>query len=105
MSGTQVPGTAKPERLATRYVCSNAGNEAAGLRHTYGNGKPVRKRCAGCRGEFYVYTGLWGVFTWTGDGRYPEAAALRTFTREQPAQAMAEAGDQTVVRWIYRPDA
>ena len=35
---------AKPERLATRYVCCNDGNEAAGLRHTRGNGKPSRKR-------------------------------------------------------------
>lgn len=93
------------EKLATRYVCSNDGNEAAGAFHTRGNGKPSRKRCAGCGGAFYVYTGLWGVFTWTGDGRYPEAAALATFTREQPAQAMAEAGKETVVRWIYRDDA
>ena len=96
---------AKPERLATRYVCCNDGNEAAGLRHTRGNGKPSRKACACCKGSLRVYTGLWGVFTWTGDGRYPEAAALKTFTREQPAQTMAEAGDQTVVRWIYRDDA
>ena len=68
-------------KLATRYVCCNAGNADAGAYHTRGNGKPSRKRCAGCGGAFYVYTGLWGVFTWTGDGRYPEAAALKTFTR------------------------
>jgi hypothetical protein len=102
----------KPERLATRYVCSNAGNEAAGFRHTRGNGKPPRKACGHCRGALYVYTGLWGVFTWTGDGRYPEAAALRTFTREALAQAYVD-GENTrtdyaanlVLRWIYRPDA
>ena len=93
-------------KLATRYVCSNDGNEAAGLRHTRGNGKPSRKRCAGCKGSLRVYTGLWGVFTWTGDGRYPEAAALKTFTRYALAEICANAGsDQTVVRWIYRDDA
>jgi len=101
-----------PEPLATRYACSNDGNEAAGFAHTRGNGKPSRKACAGCKGALYVYTGLWGVFTWTGDGRYPEAAALRTFTRHAPADAYVDAENtrtdyaaNLVLRWIYRPDA
>jgi hypothetical protein len=93
------------ERLATRYTCRNEGNPLSGATHTHGNGKPSRKRCAYCNGAFYVYTGLWGVFTWTGDGRYPEVTALRTFTRYAAAEAFADAGDETVVRWIYRPDA
>ena len=100
------------QKLATRYACRNAGKEWAGLTHTSGNGKPSRKRCANCRGEFYVQTGLWGVFTWTGDGRYPEAAALRTFTREPLAQAYVDAENtrtdyaaSLVLRWIYRDDA
>lgn len=96
-------------KLATRYVCSNDGNEAAGLRHTRGNGRPSRKACAYCKGSLRVHTGLWGVFTWTGDGRYPEAAALRTGTRESVLQAyVAGENERTgyeanlVLRWISR---
>ena len=108
MSETQTQ-LAKPERLATRYVCCNDGNEAAGLRHTRGNGKPSRKTCAGCKGPLHVYSGLWGVFTWTGDGRYPEAAALRTGTRESVLQAYVDSENtrtgyeaNLVLRWIFR---
>ena len=98
------------ERLATRYVCQYEGVGGAGIRHTSGNGKPARKRCEYCKGAFAVMTGLWGVFVWTGDGRYPRKDAERTYVREQAAQDRADLLNATrdtdkcrggyVVRWI-----
>ncbi len=94
-------------KLATRYVCRLAGDPAAGLQHTSGNGKPSRRKCANCGSALDVYTGLWGVFTWTGDGRYPQATALRTGTSQSRIQAYVD-GENTrtdyaanlVMRWI-----
>jgi hypothetical protein len=93
-------------KLATKYRCQNAGNEAAGLTHTRGNGRPTRKTCQYCHGRFYVETGLWGAFEWTGDGRYPEANALVTFTNEGKADTYAaglyeaDNNSNVVIRWI-----
>jgi hypothetical protein len=97
-------------KLAKRYRCQNDGNESAGLTHTRGNGTPTRKTCQYCKGKFYTETGLWGAFHWTGNGRYPEEAALVTFTNEAKADAYAAdlyaADDRSnvVIRWIYKTD-
>jgi len=48
---------------------------------------------------FVIESGTWGAFEWTGTGRYPEAAAQRTFTSEKVADRWA-AARELVVRWI-----
>ncbi len=94
------------ERLAQRYWCQHR-DVVPWQRgfHSAGNGKPRSKRCTYCRGPFVTEFGLWGVFGWRGDGRYPREAAERTFTRELAAEDWrldhAGAGNSLVVRWIH----
>ena len=67
---------------------------------TRGAGMPKRQRCAHCKGRIHVYAGLWGVFAWTAENHYPLANAIETFTSKAYADRIADAGDNTVVRWI-----
>lgn len=93
------------ERLATRYHCSLRDKTGLSIQHTAGNGVPPRK-CRYCSSRLTVERGLWGVFVWTGDGRYPREDAERTYVREQAAQDRADLLNETrgwggyVVRWI-----
>lgn len=81
---------------ATRHACINGGYP-----HTSGDGAPKRKRCAYCGGSLYTSAGTWGVFVWTGDGRYPLDNAVCTFTRQTKADAYATATrPDYVVRWV-----
>lgn len=69
--------------------------------HTSGDGAPKRKKCAYCGGQIAVYEGTYGVFVWTGDGRYPIASALSVHkTRKSADLAALAAGKDTVSRWI-----
>jgi hypothetical protein len=103
-TGAQAPA----RKLATRYHCISASSIPGS--HTAGNGKPARKRCAYCGGAFYTETGLWGVFHWVPQATvndYAESKAVHVFTREVPAQKIADdayaadGNSDLVVRWIY----
>lgn len=46
----------------------------------------------------------YGVFRWTGEGRYPEAAAVRVFKRKADAERVADKGfPELVVRELRNP--
>lgn len=83
--------------LAIRYRCLSS----SGLIRCEGD-HPKRLKCAACGARLHVFTGLYGVFTWTGDGRYPIASAHRTFARKAAAERMIDADttETLVVRWI-----
>ena len=98
-------------KLATRHWCIHQGNEAAGLLHSEGTGKgPASGKCRYCKGKIVTERGLWGVFAWTGTGRYPAEAAERTSTIKGAAQRRADTLNESpaevrdlggwVVRWI-----
>jgi hypothetical protein len=85
-------------RTATRHFCSLD----ISPRCTKGDGKgPATGKCRHCGGKVYTDHGLWGVFTWTGTGRYPVTDAKRTYVRQGAAESWATAnGTELVVRWI-----
>jgi hypothetical protein len=109
LAGTrESPAKAPARKLATRYRCISASSIAG--HHTSGNGKPARKKCAYCGGQFYAETGLYGVFHWVPQATvndYAEGKALHTSHREAPMQKItddayaASADSDLVVRWIY----
>lgn len=86
-----------PRTHATRHLCASS---LQSVHCTRGNGKPTRKACAHCGGRLRVETGLWGVFVWTGDGRYPLESAVSTTVREAVAERRTEQDSRYVVRWI-----
>jgi len=92
-------------KLARKYACRYRGNDGS-YSHTSGDGTPTRKKCARCGGPLDTETGLWGVFTWTGTGRYPEADAHEVFNGIARAERYAEKANAAnpyanlVVRWI-----
>ena len=92
-------------KLARKYACRYQGNDGS-YSHTSGHGTPTRKTCARCKGPIDVQTGLWGVFTWTGTGWYPEDKAHQAYTTEARAQKWADIqntyGANQVVRWISK---
>ena len=89
--------TTEPRKPATRYRCLLD----ISVHCTKGHGKPTRKKCAHCGGSLFVEYGLWGVFTWRGDGRYPERKAYHTSTSHTRANRWAlNKGADLVVRWI-----
>lgn len=101
-------GEATPRKLGTRYYCASRSSLSGS--HTEGHGKPSRKKCAYCGGQFYTESGLWGVFHYVPQAKasdYSEAKALRTFTRPGPAEKIADDAyaanreSDLVVRWIY----
>jgi len=81
--------------MTTRYRCSSQLSPLC----TRGDGQPTRKSCKYCGSAFVVQRGTWGAYEWTGNGRYPEAVAVRTFTSEKVADRWA-ATRELVVRWI-----
>jgi len=85
-------------RTATRHSCSLN----ISVHCTKGNGKgPASGKCRHCGGRIYTDRGVWGVFTWTGDGRYPLSNAKCTYVRQAAAETYAVVnGTELVVRWI-----
>lgn len=67
-----------------------------------GTGKPTRKRCRSCGGQFLVWRGRWAVFVWRGDGNYRIADALHIARSEAAADKLAEPldGDKHCVRFV-----
>ena len=47
-----------------------------------------------------VTEGVYGVFEWRGDGRYPIADAVSTHEREAAAEREASKDDRLVVRFV-----
>lgn len=45
--------------------------------------KPTTKKCPYCGGSWMERDGWYGVFHWTGTGRYPADEAVELFTREK----------------------
>lgn len=66
------------------------------------SGKPTTQKCSTCGGRWIVRRGTYGVFTWTGTGRYNIAAAHATFASQARADARAAMsnGQNWVVRFI-----
>lgn len=90
--------------LATRHCCTLRDSPLSGLRHSEGSGKGPA-RCRYCRGTVRVEHGLWGVFTWRGDGDYPHSRAKDTRLTEPAADKLADRLNDAqpnvwVVRWI-----
>ena len=84
--------TAAPQ--AHRHQClSNASEHHC----SKGEGKGPAK-CRYCGGRILIRTGTWGVFVWRGDGRYPLAAAVRTFGRLSAAENyVRRSGNESLV--------
>lgn len=68
------------------------------VRCDQGHGRAPRKRCRVCGSELRTISGLYGVFAWTGEGRYPRSAALSVW--ETYAAAERHTGDSYVVRFL-----
>lgn len=101
----------------TRWECSTIGNAAAGFAafHKSGHGKPRVAYCTYCRSPLNVWTGVWCVLPWRGDGRYQRGDALsehaspvladRAMARAYEAARAAHGYGSTetclVVRFIY----
>lgn len=60
---------------------------------------PKCAKCKACGGSVYVQHGLWGVYTWRGDGRYMAVDEHRKFARKSAADKLAVA-NEWVTRWI-----
>lgn len=84
--------------MATRHVCLNA----ISVHCLHGAGRGPAK-CRYCGSPLHRSTGVYGVFTWTGDGRYPREAAHATYETERAAQNYANLFNH-VVRWINTTD-
>lgn len=68
-----------------------------------GNGQPRRKACSWCGGAYIVHEGVWGVFEWSGQGRYPVAEAKSLHSQEWRASKATD-GTDLVVRWVDARD-
>lgn len=86
-------------RPALRYRC--IGMARSGF-CTQGAGVPSRKRCAYCGGKLLREQGVYGVFSWTGNGRYPIENATRTFASEKRAQALCDSEAGRTAGWVVR---
>lgn len=86
---------------ALRYRCATMLSSAS---CTTGTGVPARKACVYCGGRIVREQGVYGVFVWTTENRYPIRDAVRTFASQIRAQALcdSEAGRAAnyVPRWI-----
>lgn len=67
-----------------------------------GDGKGPAK-CRACGGTIHVFQGCWGVFTWTGTGRYPLELAHRLYARYAAAERYIAVNTDYVVRWVGAP--
>lgn len=86
-------GMTEVTHTATRYSCLYQGTVRCG------GDQSKRAKCKYCHSTMFVQRGLWGVYTWRGDGRYLQADAHRTFVRLSAADRFASANDY-VTRWI-----
>lgn len=82
--------------MATQHRCIHGVTP----RCTRGAGRPKRQKCAGCGGGFVVIEGVYGVFLWRGDGRYPITEAISTHEREAAAEREIKKDDRLVVRFV-----
>lgn len=87
-------------KLAIRHYCQHFTTSG---RHDVGAGKGPRK-CRTCGGAIRTMTGVYGVFVWRGDGRYPLENAITTRLTERAADAYCERDESYVTRWIVVDD-
>lgn len=101
--------TCTARRLAYRHYCTLRYYPGSGELHTHGNGASPRLTCLWCKGPVTTERGLWGIYRWTGNGRYPWEDALYTYNRPQVAEKRAVSDEARkddprhggwVVRWI-----
>ena len=83
-----------PARLGRTYRCINS----ISVHCTRGTGRTTRQRCAYCGSILSQSEGYFGVFEWTGTGRYPLEAAVSLHSTEARAEA-ARTGEH-VVRFV-----
>jgi hypothetical protein len=84
-----------PARMATTHRCINA----ISVHCTKGSGKPKRKSCTYCGSLLSTSEGYFGVFEWTGTGRYRIADAISLHSSELRAES-ARTGER-VVRFVW----
>jgi DNA-directed RNA polymerase subunit RPC12/RpoP len=84
----------KLPRPGYQYHCSNE----ISVHCDRGTGKPRRAFCKYCGSRIIVREGYFGIFQWTGTGRYPLEKALKIYATERGAER-ARTGD-LVVRFI-----
>jgi hypothetical protein len=63
-------------------------------------GKPKSKKCPGCGGHWLIQEGMFGVFTWRGDGRYRLEDAHATYSSEKLAYRRITTGLNPT--WVVR---
>jgi hypothetical protein len=85
-----------PASLGTRYRCQNGILGQGGYRHDSGDGKPSRKKCSGCGGEFKLESGYYFVLRLTWEqmnvpmSQLPMSTAVNAFRTEAQAKAWSE---------------
>jgi hypothetical protein len=65
-----------------------------------GRGRAPRCKCRYCGGLLRTASGIYGVFTWRGDGRYRLEDAHATYIQEGAADRFAARCSEHVVRFI-----
>jgi hypothetical protein len=97
-------GLVTDRRWALRHYCVNRDLSGLRMSHTYGNGVPKRVTCRLCYGKVVTEQGMWGVFLWSADNRYPPQDARSQHVIETIAQRHRDKGRakglDLVVRWI-----
>ena len=86
-------------KMGTTHRCLLGATSRCGARI---GGAPKTAKCRACGGAWLVQQGWFGVFAWTGDGRYPVANAVSLHATERMADKRIDA-DTTgtlVVRWV-----
>ncbi len=63
-------------------------------------GKPKTKKCPACGSAWLVLEGVYGVFKWTSENRYPLTDAIKTYASHTLAEKFAERMNFNV---DYRP--
>lgn len=81
-----------------QWICLNYQQCGSGPRAT----KPTTKKCPKCGSQWHERQGWYGVFHWTGDGRYPVDSAVELFTRESQAESYVQKSndDTLVIRFV-----
>lgn len=81
--------------MAIRHQCSLRVTD----RCAQGSGRGPAK-CRGCGGAVYRQEGVYGVFTWRGDGKYRIEDAHATYQTERAAERRLVENENWVVRFV-----
>lgn len=89
---------ATPSRLTTVWHCTSSLASHRCVR--WATRKPRNLKCTYCGATLRAQTGVWGVCTWRGDGRYTLADADATYVVRSAAEKRAARTPDRVVRFI-----